>query len=119
VDEVRIEDSVSVDALSVSAMLGGTAGRLTLMAGGGPTLVTYRDHHSQTLTGCTATVPQACQNSSSSFSNPELGLYGAVDAGVRVTSRLSLFGRVTLAGPLSDPGAGHLGVVGGLRVRLG
>ena len=118
VDEVRIEDRVGVDALSVSAMLGGTVGRVTLMAGGGPALVTYRDHHSQTLTGCTATVPQTCQDSSSSFSNPELGLQGAVDAGVRVTSRISAFTRLNVVGPLSDPGSGHLGIVGGVRVRL-
>ena len=118
VDEVLIEDSVSVDALSLSAMVGGTAGRVTIMGGGGPALVTYRERQSTTLTGCTATVPQTCQDRSFKHSNPELGLQGAVDAGVRVTSRISAFTRLNVVGPLSDPGSGHLGIVGGVRVRL-
>ena len=117
-DEVRIDNEVAVYILSVNAMVGGTVDRATITGSIGPALVTQREDYLESLTGCNSSTPERCAGSSSRRWQPTLGVHGAFDLGFQMTSRLSAFTRVTLSSPVYGfPGAGHVNLVGGVRVR--
>lgn len=118
VDELRTDDSTTVSNSGVNVLVTGAVGRARISAGGGPGVLTYRDRYEVTLTGCTAVNPQTCQNSVRRDARHGMSLQGGLDLDVLVTSRVSAFGRASVAGPIEDPGAGYAAVVGGLRVSV-
>jgi hypothetical protein len=118
-DEVRTDYDVGVSVLSVAAMVRRTVGRATVAGSIGPALVSHHPDYRQMSTGCSATTPESCEDSSSSQWKPTLGVHGAFDVGFRMTSRLSPFARVNLSAPVYRfPGSGHFNFVGGVRVEL-
>ena len=118
-DEVRTDYDVGVSVLSVGAMVRRTVGGATVAGSIGPALIIHRHDYRQTSTGCSATTPTSCEDSSSSQWKPTLGVHGAFDIGFRLTPRLSAFGRVTLSAPVYRfPGGGNVILVGGVRVGL-
>ena len=117
-DEVLIEDAERTSVLGLNFFVTGAVGRLRISGGGGPSLMTFRSNYSTSYRGCTATMTSLCNEHTNTNSESALGMQGVADLDVALTSNVSAFGRALVAGPFMDPGSGHFGMVGGVRLSL-
>ena len=117
-DELRVEDANRIGLIGVSVLGTGAAGRVRLSAGGGASVMTFRSTYSSRFRGCTSTTPGICRDFTNTNSEATLAVQAVADVEVAITSHVSAFGRALLAGPPRDPAAGHMNVVGGVRVSF-
>ena len=96
---------------------GGTR-RLTIFGGGGPGFVTFTRRFTQTLTGCTASDPRACNDFSNTHRSSSFAAQLLGGAEFALSSHLAAFGQLQVAVPFQDPGSSHTSTTAGVRVRL-
>jgi hypothetical protein len=92
--------------------------RVTLTAGGGPSIWLYERRFSQTLSDCESTQPNGCRDFASRFSNSSFSVQAVAGLDVALTSRLAAFGQYQLAAPTVDISGGHSSVGAGVRLRV-
>ena len=117
-DEVRSEDATTVSNLGLNILATGAAGRARFSGGGGPGLLTYRNHYELSLKSCIADLPQACMDTVQRDSRSSFSVQGAVELDVTIAPWLSAFARAGMAVPVEDPGSGFASAGGGVRFNL-
>jgi hypothetical protein len=101
-----------------NALARATFDRVTLTAGGGPSMWLYERRFNQTLTDCESTQPNGCRDFANRFSNSSFSVQAVGGLEVALTSRLALFGQYQFAAPTVDIAGGHSSVGAGVRVRV-
>ena len=117
-DEVRTDEARRTGVIGLNVLVTGGAGRIRFSGGGGPSLMTFRSTYSTSYRGCTTITTSGCREYTHANSESALGMQGVADVDVALTSNVSAFGRALVAGPFMDPGSGHVGMVGGVRLSL-
>lgn len=117
-DEVQLENADRFGVVGLNVLATGAIGRVMISGGGGPSLMLFRNTHSADFRGCTTITTGACHDSTSTNSEAAFAVQAVADVDFALTSMISAFGRALVAGPLRDPGAGHFGMVGGIRASL-
>ena len=101
-----------------NALARATFDRVTLTAGGGPSMWLYERRFNQTLTDCESTQPNGCRDFASRFSNSSFSVQAVGGLEVALTSRLAAFGQYQFVAPTVDIAGGHSSVGAGVRVRV-
>jgi hypothetical protein len=99
-----------------NALARATFDRVTLTAGGGPSMWLYDRRFNQTLTDCESTQPNGCRDFASRFSNSSFSVQAVGGLEVALTSRLAVFGQYQFVAPTVDIAAGHSSAGAGVRV---
>ena len=118
VDELQIDDANRIGLIGINFLATGATGRLRISGGGGAGVMTFRSTYSTTQRGCTSPTFTLCRDFTNTNAEGTLAVQAVADVDVAVTSHVSAFGRALLAGPPQDMGAGHFGVVAGIRASL-
>ena len=116
VDAIHIRTGETRPSIAFNFLGAWSSGPVLITAGGGPGVMLFRRHYTQTLEGCHGSVP--CSNMDSRFSSGSFSVQAVAGLDVAVSSRLGVFGEFRLAVPVEDAGSGQTAVVGGVRVRL-
>jgi hypothetical protein len=116
VDRIRIRTEETRPAVGFNFLGAWASGPVLVTAGGGPGVMLFRRHYTQTLEGCHGSVP--CSSTDNRVNGGSFSVQAAAGVDVAVSSRLGVFGEFRFAVPIEDAGSGQTSVVGGVRVRI-
>ena len=100
-------------AVGGNLLVRGTAGRVTLIGGGGVSYLLYSRDFSQTSTGCEPA--SICSGFRNEFDNSSFAVQGQAGVDVPVARHIALMGQFRLLVPVQDPGGGHNTFTGRVR----
>jgi hypothetical protein len=113
VDRVTMRTDHLTRAVGANLLARGTAGRVTIIGGGGVSNLLYSRDFSQTMTGCEPA--SICSDSSTGFDNNGFAAQGQAAIEVAVVPHVAVMGQFRLIVPVEDPGGGHNTFMGGVR----
>jgi hypothetical protein len=113
-ERVTTRTSHRTRAIGWSLVGRGTAGRVTFTGGGGVSYLRYSREFSQEMAECEPA--SLCRDSSSRFASNRFATQAEGGVDVALGASFALMGQVRLVIPVQDPGSGHVGMVGGVRV---
>jgi hypothetical protein len=116
VDRISIRSEETRPSIGFNFLGAWSSGPVTVTAGGGPGVMLFRSHFTQTLEGCHGNVP--CSNTDNRHNSGAFSVQAVAGMDVTVSSRLGVFGEFRFAVPIEDAGSGQLAAVGGVRVRI-
>ena len=117
VDRITQRTEETRPAVGFNVLGAWSAGRVTVLAGGGPGVLLFRRHFTETLEGCHGANVR-CTGVDNRFSSGSFDVQAVAGLDVTVASRFGVFGEFRLAVPVEDIGSGQTSVVGGVRVRI-
>jgi hypothetical protein len=95
-----------------------SAGRATVVIGGGANVMFFQHRFEQQLSNCSSTTPVTCGNFSNARTASDLGVHALAGIDVVVASRVTAFGQYRVLAPVRDPGSGHAALLAGVRLVL-
>ena len=95
-----------------------SAGRATVVIGGGANVMFFQHRFDQQLSNCNSTTPVTCGSFSTARTTSDLGVHAVAGIDVVVAPRLTAFGQYRLLAPIRDPGSGHAALLAGVRLVL-